>query len=81
MSNQKYCNEFSEHDLEMIESALHTQEKILLLQSRAGGSNAKARLSELQTLLRQVRSRNPQNAAPRCAPQRGWGQFARTLFG
>jgi hypothetical protein len=48
--------EFSGHDLEVIEEALFTQEKILSVQSRAGGNAAKVRLNELQGLLRRVRS-------------------------
>ena len=47
--------EFSGHDLEVIEEALFTQEKILSVQSRAGGNGAKTRLSELQGLLQRMR--------------------------
>ena len=55
MLDQNQDIEFSDHDLEVIEEALFTQEKILSVQSRAGGNGAKTRLSELQGLLQRMR--------------------------
>lgn len=80
MLEQKNCVDFSEHDLELIESALQTQEKILTVQSRAGGNNAaKVRLNELKTVLRRVRRKNGTTPQPTCRSG-GWGGFARALF-
>lgn len=55
MLDQNLDIEFSDYDLEVIEEALFTQEKILSVQSRAGGNGAKTRLSELQGLLQRMR--------------------------
>jgi hypothetical protein len=76
------CVDFTEQDLEMIESALQTQEKILSVQSRASGSNAaKLRLIELRAVLRRVRSKNGKTPQTPCRKVTGLGGFARALFG
>jgi len=62
----------------MIESALHTQEKILSVQSRAGQDGSAARrLDELKSVLRKLRRQSPRphGSAP------SWTRMARALFG
>lgn len=82
MFDSKACTDFNEHDLDLIESALHTQEKILAVQSRASGNNtAKLRLNELKSVLRRVRRRNGITAETPCRATGGLGGFARALFG
>ena len=82
MLETKNCVEFSEHDLDLIESALHTQEKILAVQSRASGNNtAKVRLNELKSVLRRVRRKNAKATQAPCRSGGGLGGFARALFG
>ena len=44
MLDDTYAVDLTKQDLELIEAALQTQEKILSVQSRAGGSAARARL-------------------------------------
>lgn len=68
--------ELTKQDLELIESALQTQEKILSVQTRAGGSAARARLNDLKGLMRRLRRQTPR---PNAAPS-SWGQAARSLF-
>ena len=69
--------DLTKHDLEMISSALQTQEKILSVQSRAGGSAARTRLNDLKGLMRRLRRQTP---APQGAPAASWSQAARQLF-
>ena len=69
--------ELTRQDLEMIESALATQEKILAVQSRAGGRDARARLNDLKSLMRRLRRQVPDDAP---APSQGWSRFARSFF-
>ena len=57
-------------DIELIESALQTQKKILAVQSEAGGSGAHKKLTELKHLIKRINRK----AAPQ--PQ-GWYNFAR----
>ncbi|GFE48473.1 hypothetical protein So717_02260 [Roseobacter cerasinus] len=64
-------------DLELIESALHTQKKILTVQSHAGGSGARQRLTDLKHLMKRI---NRSTARPQRASRQSWGQFARMLF-
>ena len=80
MLEDKNRVDLSTHDLELIESALQTQEKILAVQSRAGGNAAKIRLNELKSVLRRVRRQNPQAAKSKCRTVSSWGSFARALF-
>lgn len=69
--------DLSRHDLDMIESALHTQEKILTVQSRAGGNDARARLNNIKGLMRRLRRQSTDTAD---APKRSWSFMARSLF-
>ncbi len=64
-------------DLELIEAALHTQEKILTVQSRAGGNSARTRLNDLKGLMRRLRRQVPDDTV---TPERRWGDVARSLF-
>lgn len=64
-------------DLELIEAALQTQEKILSVQSRAGSSAARTRLNDLKGLMRRLRRQTP---VPQGAPSASWSQTARQLF-
>jgi hypothetical protein len=82
MIDQKTCVDFSQNDLELIESALQTQEKILSVQSRASGSNtAKLRLIELRAVLRVVRNKTGKVQQTPCRRVGGITGFARALFG
>lgn len=65
---------FSDHDLEVIQDALFTQEKILAVQSRAGGNAAKMRLNDLQGLLRRMRRQRSGKSALTVG---FWGIFSR----
>jgi len=69
--------ELTTKDIELIESALHTQKKILSVQSQAGGPGARQRLSDLKNLMKRVNrvSRGEGNGKPS-----GWSHMARTLF-
>ncbi len=64
-------------DLELIEAALHTQEKILTVQSRAGGSSARTRLNDLKGLMRRLRRQVPQAEVTN---EKSWTQMARSIF-
>ena len=79
MSHHNPEIEFSDHDLEVIRNALFTQEKILTVQSRAGGNAAKMRLNELQGLLSRLRGQNETKSTPDSAaePSWFWGIFSR----
>jgi hypothetical protein len=68
--------EFSIHDIEMIKEALFTQEKILAVQSRAGGNTAKTRLNELRELLGRMRTKRAGDPMPQTGL---WGQFTRVI--
>jgi hypothetical protein len=41
-------------DIELIEAALHTQKKILAVQSEAGGTGASNKLNDLKNLSRRI---------------------------
>ena len=69
--------DLSSQDIEIIESALHTQKKILAVQSEAGGSGANKKLVDLKRLLKRINRNTTQKAQ---APSQSWSLFARTLF-
>lgn len=80
MLDQTKSLKFSEHDLEVIEEALFTQEKILSVQSRAGGNGAKTRLNKLQGLLQRIRLQRDHRTDQKSGHLIGlWGQFTRML--
>ena len=64
-------------DIELIEAALHTQKKILSVQSQAGGTGAGHKLTELKHLMTRVRRARPAHAPAQSA---SWGQSLRSLF-
>lgn len=77
MLDDTHSVDLTSQDLELIEAALQTQEKILSVQSRAGGSAARTRLNDLKGLMRRLRRQTP---APERTPAPTWGQAARQLF-
>lgn len=64
-------------DIELIEAALHTQKKILSVQSEAGGTGARQKLSDLKHLIKRVGKSRPNSAAQ---PSTGFFAAARNLF-
>lgn len=52
--------ELTNKDLELIESALSTQKKILSVQSEAGGTGARQKLSELRNLMSRIGRTRPE---------------------
>ncbi|OAN77704.1 hypothetical protein A8B82_12390 [Sulfitobacter sp. EhC04] len=56
----------SAEQLEVIESALHTQSKILNVQAEAGGNAARQRLNEVKGLLAQLSQQKPAATSKRC---------------
>ena len=77
MLDDVHSVDLTKQDLEMIEAALHTQEKILTVQSRAGGATARDRLNELKGLMRRLRRQSPE---PNAGPSQSGSQMARSLF-
>lgn len=77
MLDETHSVELTTDDLALIEAALQTQEKILAVQSRAGGRAARQRLNSLKGLMRRIRRQTP--AAPE-AQHATWGQVARQMF-
>ncbi len=69
--------ELTNKDIELIESALSTQKKILSVQSEAGGTGARQKLHELKHLMKRIgRSRSERK------PPAGMSflQMARNMF-
>jgi hypothetical protein len=64
-------------DIELIEAALHTQKKILSVQSQAGGTGSGQKLSELKHLIKRI-GRTRVSKCPAQAPS--WAQTVRSLF-
>ncbi|WP_375228451.1 hypothetical protein [Roseobacter sp. S98] len=63
-------------DIELIESALHTQKKILSVQSQAGGRGARKKLTDLKHLMKRLN-----RAGPACEETpAGFFQTARAFF-
>ena len=76
MLDDTYAVDLTTQALELIEAALQTQEKILSVQSRAGGNAARARLNDLKGLMRRLRRQTP---APTGGETPSWSQTARSL--
>lgn len=57
--------EVGNKDLELLEAALHTQSKILMVQSKAGGKAARSRLNDVKRLLATLESQRPGSAKAR----------------
>ena len=71
--------EVSAEQLEVIESALHTQSKILNVQAEAGGDTARRRLNEVKRLLAQLSQHKPAAQDTRCSRGGlGWFRAARS---
>ncbi|WP_298919857.1 hypothetical protein [uncultured Roseobacter sp.] len=64
-------------DIEMIESALQTQKKILSVQSQAGGSGARRKLTDLKHLIKRI---NRSARTTPTEPVQSWSWFVRSLF-
>lgn len=64
-------------DIELIEAALHTQKKILAVQSEAGGTGARQKLSDLKYLIKRIGRARPQPSATNPV---SWTQIARGFF-
>ncbi len=77
MADEIHSVDLTAHDLELIETALQTQEKILSVQSRAGGSAARTRLNDVKGLMRRLRRQTP---GPQSAASPSWSKAARQLF-
>ncbi|WP_223423008.1 hypothetical protein [Tateyamaria pelophila] len=77
MTDDTHNVDLTKQDLEMIETALQTQEKILSVQSRAGGGAERARLNDLKGLMRRLRRQTP---TPHSGGSQSWSQAARQLF-
>ncbi len=78
MKNMKTSVDLSQQELGVIEAALRTQEKILSVQSRANGdATARARLNELQAVLRTLDRHLDVPAPEQC---QGWSGMARAFF-
>lgn len=64
-------------DIEMIEAALHTQKKILAVQSAAGGSGARRKLTDLKHLMKRINRNSVRRESPLAL---SWPSFARGFF-
>ena len=64
-------------DIDMIEAALHTQKKILAVQSQAGGTGARRKLTDIKQLMKRVgRARD----AKKNRAAQSWAQMARMML-
>lgn len=80
MLDKNQIVEFTNHDFDMIEEALFTQEKILSVQSRAGGNAAKTKLNDLQGLLQRMRRQRGHAMGRHSGRRIGlWGQLTRMI--
>ncbi|SFS38938.1 hypothetical protein SAMN04488040_0141 [Sulfitobacter marinus] len=59
MPDEKQKLEISQSELALIESALHTQAKILSVQASAGGAKALARLNDVKRALSTITQQKP----------------------
>ena len=78
MFDEVHKLDLSRAEIELIEAALHTQKKILSVQSKAGGQSATARLSDLRQLLKRLDRQIPTRNASKPG---GWTWLARSLLG
>lgn len=69
--------DLTKKDIELIEAALHTQSKILSVQSEAGGCGARQRLSELKHLIKRI---DRAQARSDRTPPASLAQMAMSLF-
>ena len=78
MLNNLHNLDLTAKDIELIEAALHTQKKILSVQSEAGGSGARQKLTDLKHLMKRINRSTTRQPAQQT---QSWGCFARSLFG
>ncbi|MEO0390643.1 MAG: hypothetical protein AAF218_06840 [Pseudomonadota bacterium] len=64
MLDAHHSVDLTAEELELIETALQTQEKILSVQSRAGGTLATSRLDRLRALSRRLGGYSPRTPRP-----------------
>lgn len=77
MSRSLHSIDLTPEELDLVQSALHTQEKILSVQSKAGGDDAiRSRLTALRGVLQSLGKRQPPPSQ-----RSSWLGAARTLFG
>ncbi len=72
--------EISQQELAVIETALHTQSKILTVQAGAGGRAARQRLNEVKSVLAVVAQHRVVDAKPCRKPSAAWLGMSR-IFG
>mmetsp|Transcript_39674 Transcript_39674/g.89950 ORF Transcript_39674/g.89950 Transcript_39674/m.89950 type:complete len:87 (+) Transcript_39674:26-286(+) len=68
--------DLTKKDIELIEAALHTQKKILSVQSQAGGSGARKKLTDIKHLMKRI---NRAGCLEKSQPMT-LGQYARWFF-
>ncbi|MEM1352214.1 MAG: hypothetical protein AAGF27_07705 [Pseudomonadota bacterium] len=73
LDNSKMGLDLTVQEIELIEAALHTQKKILNVQSEAGGTGASKKLTDLHRLLARIGRARAADAAPQSA---SWTQAA-----
>lgn len=79
MMKDKLSVDLTRQELDVIDAALRTQEKILSVQSRADDdSPARARLDELKQVIRTLER---QSVLPPQGQGQGWGIMTRGFFG
>ncbi len=71
--------EMSCAELEVIETALHTQSKILNVQARAGGSIARTRLNEVKRVLAHIAQQKTTKGKPCRRSLFSWFAKSRTF--
>ena len=69
--------DLTRQDIELIEAALHTHKKILAVQSEAGGTGARQKLTDLKRLMKRIGRAQPQRAQEQPA---SFAQMARGFF-
>lgn len=72
--------EINPEELAVIESALHTQSKILDVQANAGAAAARSRLNEVKRVLARLDQQKPAPKQPRMLRSGAWFSMSR-LFG
>lgn len=77
MLDDTHSLDLSRKDLALIEAALHTQHKILSVQSQGGGAGATSRMTEVAHLIKRVK-RKTSTSSVSVSPS--WAQMARSLF-
>ncbi|MGB7242365.1 MAG: hypothetical protein WBC93_09805 [Sulfitobacter sp.] len=79
MFDDTHSLDLTDKEMDLIQAALHTQKKILSVQSKAGGSLAKARLNDLTQLLGRLKRQTPAPCASKYSDG-PLGRMAKSLF-